>query len=282
MDIKEFFGHVEQTMLARFHQAGFIQHSGDKGENRETILRNFLTAHLPRKYGVTKGEVVTKDGKRSHAADVIIYDATNCPVLYVEQTAILPIEGVYGVMEVKSRLSKSELLNAIGKIESFKRLAPRDLSVIETREYVTVHRPSRPFGIVLGYQLDGNSLSSLAENWETENKRIHDVNYFTNLVSVLGVGLLRYEKVNLSRGEKEPLLDTDAFVNLILTTQKRLANKEPVDEIVTRIIQEEVEMRTFGRFMVYLLIILSRMRLGVPDLGRYLDPDLPMMITRES
>jgi hypothetical protein len=282
MDIKEFFGHVEQTMLARFRQAGFIQHPGDKGENRERILRDFLSTHLPKKYGVTKGEIITKGWQHSHAADVIIYDADNCPVLYVEQTAILPIEGVYGIIEVKSRLSKSELLDATGKIESFKHLAPRDLSVIETREYVTVHRPSRPFGIVLGYQLDGNSLSSLAQNWETENKRMHDVNYFANLVSVLGVGLLRYEQANLSRGEKEPLLDTDVFVNLVLTMQKRLANKEPVDEIVIRIVQEDIEMHTFGRFMVYLLIMLSRMRLGVPDLGRYLDPDLPMMITRES
>ena len=282
MEINEFFGHVAETMLAKFRQAGFIQHPGDKGQSRESILRKFLTKHLPNKYGVAKGEIITKDGKHSHAADIIIYDADYCPVLYAENTAILPIEGVYGLIEVKSRLSKREFLDAVGKIESFKRLAPRDLSIIETREYVTVHRPSRPFGIVLGYQLDGNSLDSLSENWAEENKRIHDVNFFANLVSVLGEGLLRYEKANLSRGEKEPLLDTDHFVNLVLTTKKRIARKEPVDEIVIRIVQEKLGMRTFGRFFLYLLMMLSRMKLGVPDLGRYLDPDLPMMITRES
>lgn len=282
MEINEFFGHIEETMLAKFRQAGFIQHAGDKGESRESILRRFLATHLPKRYGVTKGEIITKDGKHGHAADMIIYDVENCPILYAENTAILPIEGVYGLIEIKSRLSKREFLDAVSKIESFKRLAPRDLSVIETREYVTVHRPSRPFGIILGYQLDGNSLGSLSENWEQENKRIHDVNFFVNLVSVMGEGLLRYEKANLSRGEKEPLLDTDQFVNLVLTIKKRLAEREPVDEIVLRIVQEKLEMRTFGRFFLYLLIMLSRMRLGVPDLGRYLDPDLPMMITRES
>jgi len=41
-------------------------------------------------------------------------------------------------------------------------------------------------------------------------------------------------------------------------------------------------VETFGRFFVYLLIALERMRLGVADLGRYLDPDMPMAIRRES
>ena len=44
----------------------------------------------------------------------------------------------------------------------------------------------------------------------------------------------------------------------------------------------KADAETFGRFFVYLLIVLERMRLGVADLGRYLDPDMPMAIRRES
>jgi hypothetical protein len=283
MDLAAFFANVEDTMLARFRQAGFVQNPGDKGENRENILRSFLAEHLPKRYGVTKGEIITKGGAHTHSSDIIIYDALNCPILYVERTAILPIEGVYGIIEIKSRLSKAELVDAITKIERFKQFAPRDLSVIQTREYVTVHRPSRPFGIVLGYELVGNSLDSLWTNWHQENMRIHDVNYFANLVCVLGVGLLHFEKVDLSMGEKTLLLDTDEFVNLVLTAHKRLANKEPTDNILTRPIKENLGNRTFGRFIVYLLIMLGRMKLGTPDLGQYLDPsNIPMMISRES
>jgi len=90
--------------------------------------------------------VITRSGEQSHAADVIIYDADSGPVLYSGDTKILPVEAVYGIIEVKSRLSKAEFIDASKKVEAFKRLAPRDLSVIQTREYVTVHRPSRPFG----------------------------------------------------------------------------------------------------------------------------------------
>ncbi len=238
MDLNDLFASIETTLLARFKESGFIQHAGDKGENREEILRKFLEKHLPKRYGVTKGEVITKDGNRSHAIDIIIYDADNCPVLYSGKTSIVPIEGVYGIIEVKSSLSKAEFEDAAAKIESFKRLAPRDLGVIATREYVTVHRASRPFGIVLGYQLANNSLESLKNNWQDQCTQVHDVNFFCNMVAVLGQGILKYENVNLSKGEKHLLLDTDEFVNIVLTTHKKHANGEQADEIVLRIVTE--------------------------------------------
>jgi hypothetical protein len=281
MNLNELFSSIETTMLARFKESGFIQHSGDKGENREEILMDFLQKHLPKRYGVTKGEVITKEGKRSHAIDVIIYDAMNCPVLYSGKTSILPVEGVYGIIEVKSSLSKAEFEDAASKIASFKQLAPRDLGVIATRGYVTVHRASRPFGIVLGYQLAGNSLESLKDNWQHKCAQIHDVNFFANMVCVLGEGLLRYENVNLTKGEKHLLIDTDEFVNLVLTAHKRLNNSEPQDEVILRIIIEGAKDKTFGRFFTYLLIMLIRMKLNVVDLGRYIDPDLPIAIVQE-
>lgn len=281
MDLNELFSSIETTMLARFKESGFINHSGDKGENREEFLMDFLKSHLPKRYGVTKGEVITKEGLRSHAIDIIIYDTVNCPVLYAGKTSILPIEGVYGIIEVKSSLSKTEFDDAAGKITSFKKLAPRELGVIATREYVTVHRASRPFGIVFGFQLGGNSLDSLKTNWMAHSHAVHDVNFFCNLVCVLGQGLLRYENVNLTKGEKRLLIDTDEFVNLVLTTHKRLSNSEEQDEVLLRIVKEGAEDHTFGRFFTYLLIMLTRMKLNVPDLGRYIDPELPISVVRE-
>lgn len=280
--LPQFLASVEATMLAKFKEAGYIKHAGDKGDNREHILRDFLSTHLPKKYGVTKGEIVTKTGERSHSADIIIYDAINTPILYAERTAIVPIEGVYGVVEVKSALSKTEFIGAARQIESFKRLAPRELGVVETREYVTLHRASRPFGIVIGFDLADNSLDSLSKNWSEMNQEIHDVNYFVNFIGVLGEGLLRFEKVNLSLGEKTLLLETDEFVTLVQTAHKQVRAADARDEILIRIVKEEIKDGTFGRFLVYLLVLLSRMKLNVPDLGQYLDPDLPLTIVRES
>jgi hypothetical protein len=92
---------------------------------------------------------------------------------------------------------------------------------------------------------------------------------------------LRYENVNLSKGEKHLLLDTDEFVNLVLIAYKKDANSESADEIILRIINELANDKTFGRFFTYLLIMLTRMKLNVPDIGRYIDPDLPIAIVQE-
>ena len=147
---------------------------------------------------------------------------------------------------------------------------------------MTVHRPSRPFGIIVGFDFRENSLDSLSSNWQALNKEIHDVSWFVNFLCVLGEGLLRYEKVNLSLGEKTLLIDTDEFVDVVLTQKKKAANGEEQDEIVLRVVQEDIKNRTFGRFFVYLLILLSRMKLNPPDLGQYVDSDLPLTIIRES
>jgi len=213
---------------------------------------------------------------------VLIYDSINCPVLYVGDTHVPPIEGVYGVIEVKSGLSKAELLDAATKIEAFKRLAPRDLTLIRTRQYVTVHRPSRPFGIVFGFDLVDNSLDSLLSNWQEANLTIHDVNYMANLVVVLGEGLLLVEQVDWILGQIGPLLDTDEFVRVMLTQQKRAVAGEPPLDVQIKAVIERTGDNTFGRFLVYLLMMLEQLKLGIPDLGQYVDPNLPMTIHRES
>jgi hypothetical protein len=272
---------IETSLLARYREAEAVKHPGDMGENREVMLREFLAEHLPRRFGVAKGEIVTRQGDQSHSADVIVYDAVNCPVLYTGATVILPIEGVYGIIEVKSTMSKTEFVDASKKIEMFKRLAPRELSVIETREYMTVHRPSRPFGIAFGYALGDNSLSSLLSNVEERNKEIHDVNFFVNLLAVLGVGLVHLERVDLPAGEKHVLLDTDEAVNFILKEEDNKERGEASGQFL-REVQDASGARTFGRFFVYLLIMLERMRLGYADLGQYLDPTLPLAVHRES
>lgn len=282
MDIQERFARLEDTLLSQFREAGFVHHAGDRGENREEILRDFLQKHLPKRYGVLKGEIITRDGAKSHSADIIIYDAMNAPVLYSGRTAVLPIESVYGIIEVKSTLSKAELVDALKKIESFKQLAPRQLSIVQTRDSMAALRPSTPFGIVVGYQLADNSLVSLRQNYYEENNRIHFVHYFANLIAVLGCGLVYPEVVDFRDGTKQPLLDSDQFGINLQTIDKHRKEGATEDAMLVRIIEIAAGDRTFGRLFVFLLMMLARLRLGVPDIAQYYDPELPMTIQRES
>jgi len=279
--LEELFRRIETTLSAQLHQAGIVEHHGDRGENREEILSQFLSKHLPRRYGVAKGEVITKAGQRSHAIDLIIYDRINCPVLYSGMTKILPVEGVYGIIEMKSTLSKAELLDCTKKIERFKALASRDLTVVQTRSFVTVERSSLPFGLVVGYSLAQNSLTSLLENWREDNDRISNASRLTNLIAVLGQGLIYLEKADLDAGQRHPILATDELVLMTERVQKRIRNGELQENVVISAVVDERGGDTFGRVFTFLLAILSRMKLNPPDIGQYLDKDMPHMVVRE-
>lgn len=94
--------------------------------------------------------------------------------------------------------------------------------------------------------------------------------------------MIYYEKADLESGQRSLLLDTDEFVQLVLTSQKRKEHNEPPAQVFTSLIADEAGDNSLGRWFVYLLIVLARLKLGVPDLGRYIDPDLPPVIIRES
>lgn len=64
--LTELMNSIERTMGSRFAETSHISHLGDRGDNREEVLREFLERYLPSQFGLTKGQVVTKDGKSSH------------------------------------------------------------------------------------------------------------------------------------------------------------------------------------------------------------------------
>lgn len=37
---------------------------------------------------------------------------------------------------------------------------------------------------------------------------------------------------------------------------------------------------TFGRFFTYLLVMLTKMKLKAPELGRYIDPEMPITVMK--
>lgn len=78
-------------------------HSGQMGAEVETVLRNFLDAHLPGRFGSSSAFLIDGENNVSKQCDIAIYDALSSPVLRsspVQQ--ILPVDHVAAVIEVKS------------------------------------------------------------------------------------------------------------------------------------------------------------------------------------
>jgi len=100
----------------------------DKGKVAEAAMREWLTQFLPKKYAVTSGYIISQGiqfGNKLLHYDVIVYDALNAPILWVEKNAdnseqgkvrAIPAENVCCVLEVKSTFNKRSCQEAKSKL----------------------------------------------------------------------------------------------------------------------------------------------------------------------
>jgi hypothetical protein len=102
----------EKLVAARLHSVrAAIDHGGEKGRALERYVFELLRSFLPTEYGLTTGFVAYhSDGKvkLSKQLDIVIFDALRCaPLMRLETCDVLPIEAVYGYVEVKAQLTSS-------------------------------------------------------------------------------------------------------------------------------------------------------------------------------
>lgn len=195
MDTKTLFQKISRKMRADFDLSAQIKHSGSKGTVRENILRNFLSeGRLPSKYGLGSGEVVGRVRDTSRQCDVIVYDKLNgLTLLYDDSIQVFPIDCVYGIIEVKSTISKAEFFDALEKIKAFKAMTPNGAVSHSVGGGITMtHSRPHPFGMIFAYSLSNNSLDSLVDNlreWEAKTP----ANLWPNYVCVLEAGVIYHQ-----------------------------------------------------------------------------------------
>ena len=182
MDVKKIFREVSLKMSSDFRISEGIKHQSSKGSFRENTLKDFLqNGRLPKRYAIGSGEIVGPNSDISKQSDLIIYDVLEgIPLLYSETVQVFPIDCVYGIVEVKSQLSKTKLLEALNNIKSVKELAP---ALFQKGDMPI------PFGVIFAYSLSHNSLQSLVANlrdWEANVSPL----LWPNLIAVLGEGII--------------------------------------------------------------------------------------------
>ena len=101
-----------------------ISHPAERGRLLEEALRTFLMPVLPNRIGVGSGQLVEAlKQKPSKQVDIVLYDALNYPLLLSEGSfQLFPNEAVLAVIEVKSKLNKKYLSEAVANITSSKAL----------------------------------------------------------------------------------------------------------------------------------------------------------------
>jgi hypothetical protein len=252
MNTKRLFQKISQRMRADFEASAEIEHSGSKGTVREHYLQDFLRARLPGKYGIGAGEIVGRTrNTTSQQCDCIVYDRLNGVALISEgNVQVYPIDCVYGTIEVKSRLSKFELLDALEKLKVLKDMAPRGLAQGGGPGFTSAYPRPQPFGMVFAYGLAGNSLESLLENlkeWEARNPPAHWPNY----ICVLEAGVISH---------------SGKVFEQCMSSEQITANAWP----------HAVKFGEDSLFQFYMTVhdVSARMHLGTVELHHYYDPPL--------
>lgn len=154
---REFRYHTEQ-MLIDYERTRDIKHPRDVGNARENLLRLFLrtSGYLPRRYGISDRSVrvVSHTGHISNEIDIAFFDNLDSFTLMNRQDVyeVYPIESVYGVVQVKSRLNAKELNSALRNLASFKALErPPSEGFIG---FTGGKRSERGFAILFAYKSD--------------------------------------------------------------------------------------------------------------------------------
>lgn len=125
MVLEKLFDEVSTQMTSRLNQAriGIGTHAPSKGTTFENIFIEFLREYLPKFMDVSSGFIVDANGNQSRQLDVILFDANKSPKFYQkENIRVLPIECVYGVIEVKAKLAISDVGEIFENMKSVRRL----------------------------------------------------------------------------------------------------------------------------------------------------------------
>jgi hypothetical protein len=87
-----------------------ITHKGLKGQLREIVIRDLFRPLLPSDVGTGTGEIISAGNRQSRQQDVVIFDRSILPpILLEESTGIFPIEAVLYAIEVKSKITATEI-----------------------------------------------------------------------------------------------------------------------------------------------------------------------------
>lgn len=117
---------VAKKVRVDFEESEHTKHHGSRGTEREEIVARFLELYVPGTVAVVhNAEVISMDGQVSKQCDIVIVDKRAPRLRDIKSHHIIPVECVYGVIEVKTRLTGSELVDACAKIATVKRL-PRN------------------------------------------------------------------------------------------------------------------------------------------------------------
>ena len=111
-----FSNRLSKQIEGRFLEIEAI-YNFDYGDETEVAICQLLTSILPDKYGVCRGFIIDKTGKKAKCDDVIIYDKLSYPLIRqngekdFSLKQQVPVEAVYAYIECKNAIKTQDVFD---------------------------------------------------------------------------------------------------------------------------------------------------------------------------
>lgn len=156
-----FFEHIIQKINSAKNKADTLakqaDHRGIEGAIREIALKECIEPFLTESFRVNSGKIIDSEGNQSRQVDLIIYRKKLIPpILISPELGFFPVESVKYAIEVKSKVTSSNLKDCI---ENFK-------SIQNLKSYPKSMEHPLPVTVLFGFDSDINSsdLTRLSKN----------------------------------------------------------------------------------------------------------------------
>jgi len=97
-------------------------HRGNRGDNSEEIVREFLREFLPLHNRIGQGEIIDTQNNISRETDIVILNEYHPYLNDLSKPSLFFIEGVGAAGEVKSNLNSSDITTTLDKCFAFKNM----------------------------------------------------------------------------------------------------------------------------------------------------------------
>jgi hypothetical protein len=207
--IQQYATGIVKGLIEQARSLGDLDHGPTKGRLRELFVTNVLKRYLTSQFGVGSGIVVNQKGEQSREMDIIIYDNRILPpFIREERLGVFPIESVVATIEVKSRMTKSSLLDANESAKQLRKEIASPRASIYTDEHL--QPPGLSFVAFKGHDVGDLKDENSGSDWLKAN-----ITDMTMICLVGGFSWIKVERWRLKESN-EFAEETKRYIGVLL------------------------------------------------------------------
>ena len=232
--LEDHFNSIEQVLLAKSQIASNSGHSVHKGNAREDFIKEFLESHIGDTVRIGTGEIIsceTQSTDKRNQFDVVLYNSSFPKINYAPTVDAFLVESVNTTIEVKSRLTKKDLKQAIiaaNNIKKLPRTVERHLNpqqAIQPRifNYLVAYGGPKNIQTVYKWLIDIEKEMNINRNpMPTDlNERQLLISESLDFIVILGVGIICFDNLAARAKIPEELIKSNPLNRRVLLPQEK-------------------------------------------------------------